>query len=156
MLVLPQSSKLNAALLCFQNHLEREVEFSDPNQVHGWAESLRRAFDELAAVVEEQRQCIHRKLFRSIAEQGNSQRCQIQEFEETDAHVNELIEVVKAQLIVLSMQSSADVEPRIENQSSDDELPLQTIDRGTELIQCILDQEASVASWFAEAFVAGA
>jgi len=151
-----QSEKLKEALLHFQTQIEREVEIDDQTQVHSWAEGVREAFDELEAIVDEQRTRIHTKLYSAIGDHDESQQKQIRELREADTRIDQLSEIVKSQLIVLSMQSSAEVDARIVNQGSDEEPVLQVIDRGTELIHWVRDQEESVTSWFAEAFAGGA
>lgn len=155
-MISPQSFRLKEALSRFQTQLEREIDAGDTLRTHHWAEEVRQAFDALVIVVNDRRQRIHSKLFSAITDQDCSRRHQIQELEDVDARIRELVDIVKSQLIVLSMQTSSEVEARIENQSFDDELVLQVADRGMELIQWIRDHEESVTSWFAESFAAGA
>ncbi|HUG66256.1 MAG TPA: hypothetical protein VMM76_00815 [Pirellulaceae bacterium] len=151
-----QSAKLKATLLQFQTQIEKEVDVDDQKQLQRWVEAVREAFDELHTIVDEQRQSLHTKLYDEIGDQDESQRTQIHEFQEADAHIDQLIEIVKSQLIVLTMQASSEIDARIENQGSDDDEPvLQVVDRGIELIHWIRDQEEAVASWFAEAFAEG-
>jgi hypothetical protein len=150
------SAKLKEALFHFKTQIERDIDIEDQTQVHFWAEAVREAFDQLEAIADEQRRRIHAKLYSEIGDHDESQKTQIHEFQEADAHIDQLIEIVKSQLIALSMQASSEVDARIVNQGSDDEPALQVIDRGTELIQWIRDQEEAVAAWFAEAFAEGA
>ena len=137
----------------FQTQLERDVEVDDQTQVQLWTERVRNAFDELEMLVDAQRRRIHSKLFSEIGNQDECQRKHIRTLQDADTQVANLLEVVKSQLIVLCMQSSSEVEARVENQGADDETVQDIIDRGTELIHWIRDQEDAVTSWFAEAFI---
>lgn len=152
----PQATKLKEALIHFEAQLETEVDTDDQKQVHLWTQAVRQAFDELDAIVDARRQRIHAKLFSEIGDHDESEQSHIRALQEADTQVDNLLEIVKSQLIVLSIESSSEVEARVENQATENEPLQEVIDRGTELIHWIRDQEESVTSWFAEAFANGA
>lgn len=127
----------------------------DGEAVQQWVEESRSSFDKLQAIIETQRQRVHERLFREVADQTSSEREQIRELQEADTKIGQLLEVVKSQFIVLGMESPEDV-ARLEGQTSDDERVQEVIDRGSELVQWIEFQEASVTIWFAEAFAQAA
>ena len=148
-----QSMKLKEAVLGFQQQIEQQVDLAKPEQVSQWALQTREAFNRLESVVHAQQQRIHETLFSEIADQDSALNERVGELQQADAEVQELMEIVKAELIVVGMQATSEIETRIENQKPDNDHILDLIDRGTDLIHWIRDQEDSVTAWFAEAFV---
>ena len=147
--------KLNEAIIDFEAKLGRIVETDDREAVERWVEELRGSFGALDAMVCTQRQRVHEKLFREIADQDTSEPKHIRELKDADEQIEKILDCVKSHLIVFSVDSSSEVEARLEGQGSEDQ-PLQdVIDRCTELIHWIREQEGSVTVWFAEAFASG-
>lgn len=149
-----QSTNLNEAIIDFEAKLGRIVETDDREVVKRWAEELRGSFDALDALICTQRRRVHEKLFREIADQDTSELKHIRSLKDADERIEKMLDCVKSQLIVFSEHSSFEVEARIEGQGSEDEPWQDVIDRCTELIGWIREQEESVTAWFAEAFSA--
>ncbi|MEO8494620.1 MAG: hypothetical protein ABI614_06095 [Planctomycetota bacterium] len=151
-----QTTKLNEAVSDFEAKLGRLVETNDREVVQRWVRELRGSFDALDAMICTQRERVHAKLFRESADQDTSELEHIRELQDADEQIKKILDCVNLQLIVFSMDLSSEVEARIEGQGSEDE-PLQdVIDRCTELIYWIREQEGSVTAWFAEAFIRSA
>lgn len=151
-----QSTKLNEAIIDFEAKLGRIVEADDREVVQRWLEDLRGSFGALEAMICTQRQRVHEKLFREHADQDTSELKHVRELKNADEQIEKLLDCVNSQLIVFSEHSSSEVEARLEGQGSEDEPLQEAIDRCTELIHWIREQEGSVTAWFAEAFASGA
>jgi len=150
-----QSTKLNEAIIDFEAKLGRIVETDDHEVVQRWVEELRGSFDALDVIIGTQRQRVHEKLFREIADQDTSELKHIRDLKDGDEQIEKILDCVKSTLIVFRVHSSSEVEARIEGQGSEDESWQDVIDRCTELIHWIREQENSVTAWFAEAFASG-
>jgi len=145
---------LQNAIERLEVELTREINRDDAENVRGWAGDVRASFDHLEAIVNAQRQQVHERLFRKVGDENNSEQGDIESLKKADEQIVKLLDLVKSQLIVLSMQASSEVEARVENQDDENDEHVQdTIDRGTELIHWIRDQQATVTAWFEETFV---
>ncbi|MCA9146261.1 MAG: hypothetical protein H6821_16710 [Planctomycetaceae bacterium] len=145
---------LHDALNRFQLQLDANVDRADPDELKPWAEQLRQAFDDLVRCLEEQWAGLHNQLFAEIGAQHTDQRKRIEELQQGNDRLQQQIEVVKSELIVLSLHADKDVEPRVENQTPEDETALDMVERGDELCQLIRDQERLVAVWLSDVMLA--
>jgi hypothetical protein len=141
----PQTSELHTALVRFEALLNTVPK---TDELDRWCVRLRTAFDQLEMLVQERRRRIHDKLFGTIATQDPSRQDQIARLREADDGVQKLLEMVKTHIIVQGMR-------RTEIEEHCEPYMLDLVDRGTELIYWIRDQEETVAAWFAEAFTSG-
>ena len=92
-------------------------------------------FEELVCCVEQRRTGLHSQLFAEIKAPRTDQRNRIEELQQGVNRIRQQIDVVKSELIVLSLHSGEEVEPRVENQLPDDETALDVVERGDELCQ---------------------
>ena len=114
MQTLSQSTTLNKAIIDFEAKLGRIVEADDREAVERWVEELRGAFDALDAMICTQRQRVHEKLFREMADPDTSEPNHIRELKDADEQIAKILDCVKSHLIVLSVHSSSEVEARLD------------------------------------------
>ena len=107
MQTLSQSTKLNEAIIDFEAKLGRIVEADDREAVERWVEDLRGSFDALDALICTQRQRVHEKLFREIADQDTSELKHIRKLKDADEQIKKILDCVKSKLIVFSVHSSS-------------------------------------------------
>lgn len=144
---------LHDALNRFQLQLDANVDRADPEELKPWAEQLRQAFAHLVHCVEERRAGLHNQLFAEIRARRNDQSKRIEELQQGDNRIQQQFEVVKSELIVLSLHAGDEVEPRVENQLPEDETALDVVERGNDLCQSIREQERCIATWFSDAML---
>ena len=152
MTVLSQTDRLRQALDRFQLDLDAKLAGEGQEKVRDWLKRLRASFDSLENILSEQWRHVHDRLFAKIESRGVGDLDNIRELRESDAKVQQLMEMVKAQLIVLEVESATSVEARVEQEPFGEIAIVEIVDRGSELVHWIREQESEVSMWYVESF----
>jgi hypothetical protein len=141
------TTELKAAVLSFQNEVDRQVKLNDMQDREAWKSRVRDAFETMNTLAKSQREEVHKKLFTEIASRDGSHQDEVREFQLTDKRNHEFTDVVNAHIAAFAVDVMDEpVGEEIEVQLSD----LRTASH--ELAASILDQENCIYTWFAEAF----
>lgn len=139
----PQTNALNEAIAQFEELIATAPK---PEEAADWCKRVKTRFEVLEQRIQARRRRIHKKLFGEIAAQDNSQQEQIEQFKKSDKEIENLLDIIKTQILVLALPKSELEEDNVEHQV------MELVDRGGQLIFWVRDHEELVAAWFAEAF----
>lgn len=152
MSALSGSTQLDDVLNRFQSQLDPRIASATQGEVHRWAEQVQELFNELHGLLIQQRGRVHDKLFRKARETNADAPKTVEDLKHADKKVEQLLAIVKSQIIVLTVESASDVEPRLDQNDLDPDIMLEFIDRGMELVNWIRKQEATISTWYEATF----
>lgn len=150
--VMPRTAKLKKALDRFQSDLDRKLVDGDQDEVRSWLAAIRSSFDALKSIVDAQRERAHERALSHVSTHDDKQRGDVRELKESKEHVSELFEIVNAQILALEVECTTDVEPRVQEEPFCQTTCLELVDRGTELVNWIREQESAMTAWIIETF----
>lgn len=146
------AAQIDDVLNRFQSKLDPTIVNATQEELRQWAEQVQESFDDLHDLLIRHRNRVHDRLFRSARADNADHQMTIAGLKRGDREVQKLLDIVKSQIIVLTVESASPTEPRLSHNDLDQDIVLEFIDRATELVNWIREQEATISDWYETTF----